>query len=383
MPDHSPPVETFRLQIDGSPVAFGSGLTFDTIGFARFELAAFATGPSAGSGNALAGFAELDFPAGAPGPLAIDFDIRATGTTDATATLTGVTIVAEALDLRIGLLAGAATGQFTGDDRVQLARIDVTTGALADRLAFDLRLTDFSLYDSGAVTFTDSALRTGAGDDAVSILAEAPRRFGLVTFADNKIRLGPGDDTLALSVAGSGLVAGGNTRVEGNRLFGGDGLDVLDLTGIGGRFVIDLQKKLLLSSDTFGRPDLTPRPANTLSGFETIIGGSEFIDRRYTNNTYTSGDYVFTNRFLFQRGHGDDVITDFNAPLPPGVITITRPDIIAFQGIGRMHDFDSLLARATDTAEGVLIATDGIGSTLLLEGLTRAGLRAEWFDFGG
>lgn len=105
---------------------------------------------------------------------------------------------------------------------------------------------------------------------------------------------------------------------------------------------------------------------DTLSG----NGGNDYFYEGLGNDTMTGG--TGADVFVFSTAFGNDTITDFAAGLG-------RTDRIWFRGEG-IDSMAELLANATNTAAGVVIDADALG-TITLKGLTIAQLHADDFIF--
>jgi Ca2+-binding RTX toxin-like protein len=109
------------------------------------------------------------------------------------------------------------------------------------------------------------------------------------------------------------------------------------------------------------------------AGNDTIDGrgGIDYILGGAGNDTMTGG--TGADVFVLENGHGDDVITDFEAGAG-------RTDRIWLQGNHGIADMAELMGALTDTAGGALLTTDQ--GTILFQGLSVADFHTDDFIIG-
>lgn len=196
----------------------------------------------------------------------------------------------------------------------------------------------------------------GAGNDLISFEGRSGAQKGFGGKGRDQISGGDGDDFLR----------GGAGR---DRLDGRDGDD--NIAGGGGRDVIRGGGGDDRLAGGGGRDKLIGGPgADTLSGgdgrdilhggqgVDTIIGGS--------GNDRLSGG-AKADVFIFRKGHGDDVVTDFNSAL----------DRLKFEIEGIAAD-DMTVQSSSD---GAIIGFVGLNQTVLLRGVEANELSADAFLF--
>lgn len=216
--------------------------------------------------------------------------------------------------------------------------------------------TSTELLDGGAGSDTlrgeggFDLLRGGDGDDVLDGGNQADNLYGdagndtLIGGAGfDRLFGGTGDDVLNggdgpdghFGQQGNDTIYGG----EGNdRFFGGSGNDLI-LAGGG--------------NDTIFAD----------SGFDTIDGGS--------GNDLLFG-FFNADTFVFQAGHGNDTIGDFDE--------FSGNEQIDFSGLGTMNDITQVLNATTQVGNNVVINTGG-GNSIQLNGVLRADLDASDFLF--
>ncbi len=210
-------------------------------------------------------------------------------------------------------------------------------GAGADSMVGGVGATSTVTYENAAAGLSVSldGVIAGTGDAAGDVLSGIPNLRG-TKFAD---RLGGN--------AGANVIEGiGGDDV----IFGGKGADVLfggrdDDTVSGGAG----NERLDGGNDR----DLLAGGA----GVDTVIGGSG-------NDTLTGG--LGADRFVFQRGHGRDVITDFRETGP-------NHDVLDLRDLGAIRSFRDLQDNHMTRAGGDTIITVGL-NTIRIEDLRPADL---------
>lgn len=99
------------------------------------------------------------------------------------------------------------------------------------------------------------------------------------------------------------------------------------------------------------------------SGFDTINGGS--------GNDTLHGNFN-ADRFIFEDGHGHDIIVDFEA--------LSKPEKIDFSDLSTMNDLGMVLAASQQLGADVLITTSAT-SSILLQDVALSDLDADDFVF--
>ena len=216
-------------------------------------------------------------------------------------------------------------------------------------------------------------ISAGFGDDRVTGSAGDDHIHG--GRGDDVLRGGDGNDTFLFSgrYGGSDVLIGGSGY---DRIAGGAGNDVIGLArGLTAAFGIEAidggggRDVIRLTNDR----DVLNLSGVAVTGIELISagGGNDSIagssgDDRIRGGT---GDDVF----IFHGTFGHDVITDFYA----GAGRLQPHDVIDLRGAGYAN-LAAVLAGATETADGTLIAVGTQGS-ILLEGVGLSQLKS--YDF--
>lgn len=276
-------------------------------------------------------------------------------------------VTASTTETQVVIGAGGAGGQGGqgGDARAVLAGLDLRLGDAADSVAIRIAVTAGAggqggegapPVEAGPVTLGDGTpfveTRTYAETLGGADGAAGSDGRGALRVVDNDILLGGGDDALVLDLRrGPGV----GLAFEGNRFDGGDGVDAIAVTAERKPIIFDLVAQRLV---------IAGRDGAELAGFEVITGGAG-------NDRFLVGAAPVT----LTGGGGADT---FDLGAGPATATVTD-----FDGAGgdRLRvagqDAVALVAAARDTAEGVAIELGAV--SLLLFGLTTAGLEESWF----
>lgn len=178
---------------------------------------------------------------------------------------------------------------------------------------------------------------------------------------NDRLNGGNGDDTVDGGEGNDTIIGGrGNDHLSGqtgnDRLIGGEGNDTL-LGGIG-----DDLLRAGKSNDTLIAGD-----GNDIlvggAGRDLLVGG--------TGNDTISGNFN-ADTFVFENGHGHDVIKDFDAN--------NNLEVIDFSMLDMFSSFDDIAENIVQLTNGVLITTSGDSSIFLHEVIV-ADLGAEDFVF--
>ncbi len=190
----------------------------------------------------------------------------------------------------------------------------------------------------------------GDGDDVLDGGDQADNLFGQL--GDDIIFGGQGLDRL-FGGAGDDLLIGGSDN-DGH--FGDEGND----TAWGGlgedRFFGGTGDDILMGEE--GQDSLYGG-----AGFDTLIGGA--------GDDLMAGDFN-ADRFVFEAGHGNDTIEDFEAT--------NGFELMDFSNFAALDSVDTVLASAQQNGADVLITT-GVESSILLIDVTLADLGADDFVF--
>ena len=98
-------------------------------------------------------------------------------------------------------------------------------------------------------------------------------------------------------------------------------------------------------------------------GFDTLIGGE--------GDDTMQGNFN-ADRFLFEDGHGNDVILDFAAT--------SNAEKLVFTNLSTMNTYEQVMAASVQQGSHVLIET-GSGSSILLENVLLTDLHVHDFIF--
>lgn len=264
-----------------------------------------------------------------------------------------------------------------GEDDIQVANFDqIIQENIANNV---VEVGDFELFngDNDFIFPTDGPAMLIGSEKSNQI--ELPRGRDVEAFDGNRIIAGNGDDTLGGS-DGNDRLNGGNGKDtisghDGNdSIYAGTGNDSAD-GGAGNDFIHGQQGKDTLSGgegDDLIRGGNGADTLNGDAGNDTLQGGGsrDTLNGGEGDDTLTGGNGKDT--FSFDGGHGNDVITDFNAAL----------DIIDFGFNTELgfNDFADITANATETDAGLLITT-GAETSILLEDMTMDALSADNFSF--
>ncbi|WP_137700888.1 calcium-binding protein [Marimonas lutisalis] len=231
-------------------------------------------------------------------------------------------------------------------DATESARVDFLNPAGTARAAAG---DSFNELDPGRVVDVEGVIGT-AFDDFIS-----------TDLTDNAIFTGDGDDRIRARKGRDTMEAGaGNDELDAgkgrDRMNGDDGNDLL----IGRRGHDNMRG---------GRDDDT---IDGGTGKDLMLGGrgNDLLIGGEDDDTIQGNQNDDT--FVFADGHGDDVITDFEAT--------NDLERIDFSGLSTMNSFVDVEAAATQQGADLLIITGG-SSSILLEGVAPGDLGAEDFIF--
>lgn len=239
------------------------------------------------------------------------------------------------------------------------------------------------IYRSLETSISNNTLSGDDGNDTLEIVAtvddsSARSDFDTsLTIFDNTLNGGADDDRFILNIdyGYSGYL---RLSVASNTIAGGEGHDILDLSGSDdGRFHIDL------STQRWGAKEYyTSSTSNTITGVEEVRGArsTDVLIGSDVAEIFGGGGGADTltgnggsDVFVFGAGDGNDRITDFSTDAVDG-------DVVRLVGSGYATR-QAVIDSATDTVDGVLIAF-GSSETLLLEGVLKANLSIDDFVLG-
>ncbi|WP_296818136.1 calcium-binding protein [Brevundimonas sp.] len=302
----------------------------------------------------------------------------------------------------VDLSLGIATGQ--GEDRLRSienvrgtmqgdtihgnGRANTLTGDQGDDLLYGRGGDDLLVGGDGS-----DELHGGAGNDVLSGGAGVDTLVGsagddILKSGDDSDDLSGGEGIDVLS-GGSGddLLRGGdgNDVLRGGSGFdglnGGEGLDTATYSAEQEGVLVDLESGVAITS--FDNDYLISIERVVGSQFDDWLiggfgddrlngsGGHDLIGGGFGNDRLTGGSG--DDLFYFEAGGGLDTVTDF-------VAGAGTEDQLTFEP-GWFDDFADVLAHASDTVSGVVIAKDGISVRLL--GVTRAQLHEDDFVLCG
>jgi phospholipase/lecithinase/hemolysin len=208
-------------------------------------------------------------------------------------------LVAQADDGGIGLDSHLVfTPAFSGQYTLEVRGVGVTSGTF--ELQGEDAATSANLLLTGQMTGSNISIQGGPADDTMVALAGA----NVLNGADgaDSIVGGTGSDTINGN-KGDDIIVG--RSATGDSLLGGQGNDIIDLTGSTGHNIVNGNR----GDDTIhGGP-----AGDTLyggQGDDLVVGGvgSDWISGDRGDNTLTGGGGADT----FHAGFGADVVTDFN-----------------------------------------------------------------------
>ncbi len=245
----------------------------------------------------------------------------------------------------------------------------------------DLSLGVIQEIDTGYISylFTFEEIKGGNGND--TLIGSNPDLTETLNGGGGDDSIVGGDDgSLLLGKRGNDYILGGSGQ---DTISGHEGSDTLiggefgdKMTGHGGRDSLEGGNGADTLKGSGGKDTLIgDNGADKLKGgggndsldgdksTDTLVGGGG-------NDMLTGGDK--DDKFVFEDGHGQDVILDFE--------TAAEEEVIDLQDVSAIANLTDLLDAATDTIDGVLIATGG-SSSILLIGVAKGDLSEDDFLF--
>lgn len=280
---------------------------------------------------------------------------------------------------------GLGADKLSGGAGVDTLSYETMTGAVTVNLATNTVSGAAGSQAAGDVISGFENVTGGAGNDSLTGDANANTLRGWA--GDDRLTGGGGDDRLFGGLGADTLSGGeGDDTLSGgggaDNLSGGNGVDTLSYKGLTTAVAVNLGTNTVFAAAG------TEAAGDTISGFQNVVGGSgndTLVGDSGANwlqggagadrlNGAGGADFLTgeggADTFVFKAGFGHDVVTDFTV----------GQDSLEF-GKTVFADFQALIAASQDDGLGNVLITKDVDTSVLLQDVSLADLKAHQPDF--